>query len=208
MEHLREINFRMHIQSLNAIIKTEWLGEQGVTLGVLSSHMHRVFEESNALVVETAGVLETISNQTGSPADTECRQALVGSLDLSASLDAGLESISRVEEEFQRTVDAAREMALRQASQLEQARTSLGFLEVLAGRLDGLGQEIQDLRGTVTPLVGNDAGARRDPLSLSKHYTMESERDVHRRHMQEVEPEPRMAPATQAGELGDNVDFF
>lgn len=209
MEHLREINFRMHIQSLNAIIKTEWLGEQGVTLGVLSSHMHRVFEESNALVVETASVLETISNQTTNPADTECGHGGGEDADLDISLHAGLQAVSRVQEEFQRTVHAAQEMAIRQSSQLERARRSLDFLETIAGRLEKLGAEIGRLSEISAPLLHNAPDAASDPHSLANRYTMESEREVHRRHTAEAEQELQTAATGESGsELGDNVDFF
>lgn len=206
MDLLREINFRMHLQSLNAIIKTEWLGEQGLTLGVLSSDMHRVFQESTDLVAETAGVLESISNQTENSSDSANGKAGTEGADLNASLEDGLRSVSRVREEFQRTVEAAREMAMRQSSQLAQAQRSLGFLDSLARKLENLAGEIGHLRDAITPLLGDAAGAARDPLSLAERYTMESEREVHRRQQDPEDAEP--VAASQSSELGDNVDFF
>lgn len=205
MDDLREINFRMHLQSLNAIIKTEWLGEQGVTLGVLSSHMHTLFCESSTLVADAAAVLGSLAGKTaGSHAD-----ASEG--DLKAGLDRGLLAMSRLRQEFSRTIAAAEDLAQRQISQLDQARKSIGFLDTLSERILTLAEQIRGLRSDITPLLA-DAAAARDPLSLERHYTMESEREVHRRHIGESGSErpgaSEAAETRQVDESPDNVEFF
>ncbi len=197
MEQLREINFRMHLQSLNAILKTEWLGAEGCTLGVLSSHMHTLFSESSGLVADTASVLESISRQTECPDDPAA--------DLKTSLDRGLLAVSRLQGEFSRTIEAAEQMALRQAAQLKRADNSVVFLDSLLGRIEDLAGEIEGLRKKITPMCG-DARSVAQRQIVDERYTMESEREVHRRQFMDAEPET--AAASQESELGDNVDFF
>lgn len=203
MDQLREINFRMHLQSLNAIIKTEWLGEEGLMLGVLSSHIHRVFSDSNALVAETGRVLQSLSNQT----DNSLEAAGPG-VNLAQRLTEGLLSISRVQDEFKRTVEAARDMAERQASQLERARGSLGILRTLGVRLRSLAGAIRDLRSGIAPRLDVASGPLNHPLVFARRYTMESEREVHRLHSMEPESEREPAAVTPGNELGDNIEFF
>lgn len=209
-DELREINFRMHLQSLNAIIKTEWLGREGRTLGVLSSHMHTVFRESSGLVADTVGVLETIASRTAGSETLPGAESARPEGDLGSSLKAGLRAVSRLRQEFNLTIEAADRMATRQASQLEQARKSIDFLDDLARRLEGLGGEIRELRKRIAPLLGG-ADAARDCTTES--YTMESEREVHRRHTialtpEHTEPAPECVTAGTAEDPGDNVDFF
>lgn len=205
MDQLREINFRMHLQSLNAIIKTEWLGEQGVTLGVLSSHMHTVFCESSNLVESAEEILKSLAEHTAGSASAGSPSPADRDGELRTGLDAGLLAISRVQRGLEDTVAAAEEMVLRQNSQLEQARKSVLFLDGLARRVEELTAEIAALRENITT-VSDGGNATHGLATLERRYTMDSEREVHRRHTAEAAPEP--VAATQDSELGDNVDFF
>jgi hypothetical protein len=199
MDQVREINFRMHLQSLNAIIKTEWLGGEGRTLRVLSTHMHTMFRESSALVADTAAVLDAI----GRPADTGSSAEDVAT-GLKSRLAGDLDEVDRAQLELQRTIDTAVGLSRRQADRLEQAHKSLGFLALANARLETLSEGIAELRKEILPLKTRhaDPAAAFDSGAAVELYTMASERDVHR-----LLDEKETIPAA-AGSEDDNVELF
>ena len=71
LAEVEEINRQMHLQALNAIIKTALLGEEGRTLEILSMHVHGVFMESSGLVAETVEVIAGLSRDAESCATGE-----------------------------------------------------------------------------------------------------------------------------------------
>jgi hypothetical protein len=207
MDQVREINFRMHLQSLNAIIKTEWLGEEGRTLRVLSTHMHTMFRESNALVADTAAVLAAIGRLADNGISGED-----GAASLKSRLAGDLDAVDRAQQELQRTIDAAAALSRRQADRLEQAHKSLEFLAVASTRLETLSLGIAGLRKEIFPLKTRHAGAAVfDSGAAIELYTMASERDVHHRLLNE-NPEFAQTVPTRAGAEAssedDNIEFF
>jgi hypothetical protein len=211
MDQVREINFSMHLQSLNAIVKTEWLGEEGRTLRVLSMHMHTMFRESSALVADTTAVLATIArpDDTGSGAEVDAAA-------LKFRLAGDLDEVYRAQEQLQRTIDAAAALSRRQADRLEQAQGSLRFLALATARLEALSQGIGELRKDMLPLRTTSPGADAyDPGALDGLYTMASERHVYQRLMDDEAPEPgEVVPVgaglepVGAGSPDDNIEFF
>lgn len=190
LDQVREINREMHLQALNAIIKTTLLGEEGQTLGVLSMHVHTVFEESNGLVNETVCVLQAVTAQT---ADSEAF-ATDETSSSKSELQSGLDQLSRVHGEFRETVSSAVSIAHQQEARLGDARRRLDFLSDLAGQIAVLRREIVALHETL-PKIGacDDEPAG----SLAGRYTMESEREVHRRLVGQTR---ETAPATASSD--------
>ena len=207
MDQVREINFRMHLQSLNAIIKTEWLGEEGRTLRVLSTHMHTMFRESNALVADTAAVLAAIGRLADNGISGED-----GAASLKSRLAGDLDAVDRAQQELQRTIDAAAALSRRQADRLEQAHKSLEFLAVASTRLETLSLGIAGLRKEIFPLKTRHAGAAVfDSGAAIELYTMASERDVHHRLLNQKPEFAQTVPAgagAEASSEDDNIEFF
>jgi hypothetical protein len=218
MAEVEDINRQMHIQALNAIVKTALLGEEGRTLEVLSIHVQRVFGESRELVVESVGMIESLST------DANRRPAGDGAPeDTASALRRGLDQLARVRDEFQRAMRAAAAGSERQSAALAQARLSLGFLSEMEAEVAALRREVAEVHRSVP----GAAPAGVHPVVLAGRYTIESEREVHRRMTQAAGP-PRSqedapaearpedghidpAPSATAApeeDLGDNVELF
>lgn len=175
LDEVQSINRQMHLQSLNAIVKTALLGGEGETLGVLSMHVHTIFEESNALVADTVGVLERVTIHSSAGADRGADA--VG--DVNTALQTGLEQLTKVRQEFQCTTSAAVLLGQQQNERLEQARRRVDFLSDLSARIASLLKELNVLRGSLKVNPGSRLALEAD--DPSERYTMESEREVHRR---------------------------
>jgi hypothetical protein len=197
LDEVEEINRQMHLQALNAIVKTALLGEEGRTLEILSIHIQRVFGESNDLVAETVGVIEGLAAcaQSGNAAarSEEDTAAVPGHV---------LDQLAHVQDQFHRTMRAAAAESDRQSAALDQARVSLGFLLQLE-------EEVGALQREVTAVRPGAQGAGVQAHVLTGRYTIASEREVDRRVRQAAEAPHLEAdiPAAAAPENA-NVDLF
>lgn len=172
LDQVREINREMHLQALNAIIKTALLGDEGQTLGVLSMHVHTVFQESTGLVNDTVGVLEQVTAHTHGSTGGK----VAGSTN-QGGLQAGLEQLSRVHAGFQEAIASATSLAAEQETRLTAARQRLDFLAELAGQIGSFRKQIAALNQGLPAAATEQLSAE----ALAARYTMESEREVHRR---------------------------
>jgi len=219
LAEVEEINRQMHRQALNAIVKTALLGDEGRTLEVLSMHVQRVFGESNDLVAETVGVIESLSAGAGAGGNAGGVEE-----DLAAVPRRDLSQFARVQDEFRRTLRAAAAESDRESAALGEARVSLGFLKKLEEEVSAFEREVAAVR-PAAPRA--EAGTR--PVAFAARYTIASEREVHRRlsaaaetpYLEADVPAPaepdgagpdsfsNPPPGTRAPEdLGDNVELF
>jgi chromosome segregation ATPase len=200
MDQVREINFRMHLQSLNAIIKTEWLGDEGRTLRVLSTHMHAMFRESSELVADTSAVLDAIARPVES--GTSAEEDAAG---LKSRLASDLDEVGRAQRQLQQTIEAAAGLSRQQQDQLEQAHQSLEFLAVASTRLDTLSAGITGLRHQISPLKSLHENSIAEP-AVSELYTMASERQVHHQLLADNPENENLDAAAQPDD--GNIEFF
>ena len=211
LDEVEEINRQMHRQALNAIVKTALLGDEGRTLEILSMHVQRVFGESNALVSETVGVIESLAS---------CAQAgsMTGGLEerTTGVPERVLDQLASVQNEFHRAMRAAAAESDRQSAALDQARVSLGFLLELEQEVAALRREAAAVRPGAP---GVKAGI--DTHVLSGRYTIASEREVDRRVRQAAQAShgeagiaaaaadiPTVADIPAAAPENANVDLF
>lgn len=203
LDQIQDINREMHLQALNAIIKTALLGDEGRTLEVLSSHVHMVFQESSVLVdqtIQTLGHVHTLANGTR-------ESAVGGQTDAGADLQHSLSQIGKVNGEFHAVTGIALQLVEKQESRLQEVRERLGFLEALANGLAAFRAEVQPLRQSL-PEPKAESVSDDDLLSLTRRYTMESERIAHRRATGKPEADSMTRSTQPAVATEDNFDFF
>ena len=115
-QHLSQvtaINRDMHLQALNAIIKTARLGAQGATLEVLSMNVDSLFRESNQEVTDIVTTVQTIVQQAHSTAEASGNTAdqAVASPEGAGDLAGGLRRVSEACADFDQTATAATSLA-------------------------------------------------------------------------------------------------
>ena len=213
LERVQALNQQMHLQALNAIVKTAHLGDEGGTLGVLSMHVHELARQSAAIAAATIVVLEQLNAHSRRSAPRSAGQE-----EVSLDLRSGLDRIRRVHQDLCAAAEASDQLAAKQQERLEEARVRLRFLSVLGSGVAGFSQELKSLNrefpavaSGVTGLAGLD--------SVTRRYTMASEVEVHQRLLTAetnsgasptvlvagTEPEPASAGAA---DLGDNIELF
>lgn len=164
---VQQLNHRMHLQALNAIVKSETLGRDSAALGVLSSHVHSLFLESNRLVDETSEILGRIMNaSSGTKVESEEGGA------------STLTDILRPLEDLNRQLQAASGLE----AELGSLRTTaIAECEQRFAFLDRFSSQVFDCAASLLEL--SDVAAKAVPAweldVLEPNYTMASERDVH-----------------------------
>jgi hypothetical protein len=180
--HLNEVstlNFELRIQALNAIVKTARLGTDGVTLGVLSAHVHEVSHDSGHSVAEILKLLENL--RAGTSQLGHGQPIVAGNETGESALERGLRDIAGLHQKFQQTADEATSLATRQTEILAEASANLDVLSAFDRRMMAVLETLRAVRTHLKPRVSpREAGSGPDP-ELSGSYTMESEREIHRR---------------------------
>lgn len=202
------INFELHLQALNAIVKTSALGEQGATLEVLSSQVDRLYRESSVEVGGIRRILERVQPQS--------QQFLSGRSDARSNSETGegrsevrlgLEAIGTAYRELSETAAQAEHLAVEEETWLKENRRHLDFLCSLAEAISEQIRELGTLRAELAPCAaGSSVPAAAATLeALDQHYTMQSEREIHAR-VSGIEPTGASAPQETSPDT--NVDLF
>jgi chromosome segregation ATPase len=172
-------NRDMHLQALNASIKTAALGQQGATLDVLSMRMGWLYGESNR---EVEGIIATIQMVLDQAKDDVADSASVGSpADAGPGLPSGIERIARVQAEFAQTATEASSLATRQRTSLARSDAVIEFLKNLEGVLATHWEDLNSLRKDLGSIKSAGASGSQALASLGQRYTMQEEREIHQR---------------------------
>lgn len=217
LDQVKVINGDMHIEALNAIVKTAALGDKGATLEVLSMQVDWLYRESNHAVTEILSTLNTLLDEARKTAPEGEAIGTEGGAATRAehSLADGLDRIGQTYRTFcQAALEAARQVGEQQAA-LATTQQSFGFLISLAERMEGQVRDLESLRQLLAPWKAADQALPSTmDAALDEMYTMQSERDIHLQANGGGAAAPA-APATPVpaaeqaapGTL-DNMDFF
>jgi hypothetical protein len=187
--HLSEVstlNFELRIQALNAIVKTARLGPDGVTLGVLSAHVHEVSHDSGHSVAAILKLLDSLRAGTSLLGQGQPTGAENGAGE--SALERGLRDIAALHQKFQQTADEATSLAKRQEEILAETSANLDFLSAFDLRMTATLEALQAVRTRLKPNLSSREASSGPDLELPGSYTMESEREIHRRVTGRAEP--------------------
>ena len=179
MQEVQSINRDMHLLALNAAIKTAALGSSGATLEVLSMQVHELYREADAAVTEVVTLADRLRKRDAQTADTSGQAPESGA---KHRLEEGVQQVRKTFQDFDQLTATALERAGCQSGWLAAATTKLGALQAFAEQLRGLAGELREMRAILTPLCRLQ---KRDKAvvdaEVENRYTMQGERDVHRR---------------------------
>ena len=222
IEEVRAMEIEMQRIALNASIRAAHIGVSGDALGVLAGSMRQQASECgerSECLGEALGSMSQaatrLSVQDMPPAgDGGCQES---GLDQQGGLDEMRSGVSELHSSSERSfAQIARIIACGARLREDLSATRQGFVvgELFAAavsRARDMLREIGDRNPSPLPPDGSPA----PDLGLhdfATHYTMQSELDVHDVHRgfvpAAVSLEPSDSPSTEAGELGENVEFF
>jgi hypothetical protein len=193
---VKNLNSDMHLQALNAIVKTAALGEQGATLSVLSMHVDSVYCDSQSVVADILAIVESVLAQTRARAEGH---GLTETASQSKRLRAGAKQIESASYECRTMFDSANKLVEQQQESLNATGPLLRFLAEQGAAIQSQIQELTAFREMLAPWK-NQAEAAASPAEIADdRYTMQSEREIH----------AAAAPAAQAATAADDgVEFF
>lgn len=180
MQDVQSINREMHLLALNAIVKTAALGGAGATLEVLSMQVH-------GLYLEAESVLAGIGQQAGrlhqrDAASAACAGGARNEGGAQLRLEEGVGQVRLAYEDFDRAVAESTERVGGQSARLAEAESRLGALRTLVEHLRGQAAELGAVRAMLAPWrCRAEGGSAHGVAELDDRYTMQSQRDIHRR---------------------------
>ena len=221
IEEIQAMEIEMQRIALNASIRAAHIGVSGDALGVLAGAMRQQAsdcgERSESLGAALGFMSQSatrLSVQGGQGPDGE------GGSQESGGPQPGLEAMRSGVRELHSSSERsfaqiARIVACGERLRGDLSSTRQGFavgalFEAAVGRARGMLQEIGERNPSPLPPDGSPA----PDLGLhdfATHYTMQSEHDVHDEHQGLTTAAPAGQPdalSTEAGELGENVEFF
>ena len=210
LDSLNEINREMHLQALNATIKTTSLRGQGATLEVLSTEVASLFRESNRAVT---GIVSSLEHILRAAEQAEAEPAAVAAetdakRDPDNQLREALTRITAAYDEFKQASNQAARLADKQQGALAAGQTSLEFLPVLTDSFALQCQDLSDLRRRLAPIRGDAKPFSPEVTpALDQSYTMQSERDIHKSVTRGLQPSGPSS-ATAGLEPLENFEFF
>jgi methyl-accepting chemotaxis protein len=200
LSSINTLNFELRLQALNAIVKTARLGSDGATLGVLSAHVHEVSHDSGQSVAAILKLLDSLRSGTallGQGSQPIAADNKTGE----SALERGLRDIADLHQKFHQTSGEASSLAERQKEVLAETSANLDFLSAFNLRMTAMIEELHAARACLAPHVSSLDATSDKEAELAVAYTMESEREIHRR----VVGKPKSA-LTAARSTNSSVD--
>ena len=221
IEEIRTMEIEMQRIALNASIRAAHIGVSGDALGVLAGSMQMQAsacgERSESLGAALGSMSQSatrLSGQSGQVPDDESGSQESGKPQ--PGLEAMRSGVAEMHSSSERSfAQIARIVACGERLREDLSTTRQGFavgalFAAAVSRARGMLQEI----GERNPSASSPDGSPAPDLGLhdfATHYTMQSEHDVHDEHQGLTTAAPAGQPdalSTEAGELGENVEFF
>jgi hypothetical protein len=194
-----ETNATMHMMALNAIVNTSRLGSSAAALNVLSVQVHEIASASSVIVAEVQPLVARLR------ADERPVGATGDGGASSAGMAAHLRELNELRAAVREVGDRSAGLAAAQTRALAVSAADVQILQALRDRLATAAAALRPLLAELGPAAG-DAGAQQ--AAHFAVYTMESEREVHRRALGSSAPAEAPVAVGAGNALGDNVELF
>jgi methyl-accepting chemotaxis protein len=179
IDKVRNINFDIHLKSLNAVIKSMRLGSTGKAIEAVVNEMKALAEQSNTTIQDVTGIMEQVA-LASKTVDQSKQNEISGNELIGGQLRNNLEDFSRACLSFQ---DQSQE-TLKKGGQIQKkisnARQHISFFDQL---IDGFNQHHTKLKEVYEYLVPfADAIPEKwmeEEKKIIERYTMQRERDAH-----------------------------
>ncbi len=174
------INIGLKHKALNAIIMTTKLGEKGFTLEVLAREISNISLDCTGLVEKALKNLTSIS-EIARLLTADKEDTFIQSFE-KISLDTRTKEISKALDLQKNDSDHVSKIAQVLEEKIEKTGKELLFLNVWVEQLRHSGVILDELVSSLEPLIDTEDQSDTGHIeTLSKRYTMESERIIHNR---------------------------
>lgn len=185
MDQVREVNFDIHLKSLNAMFKSIRLGSRGKAIEKLVQEMKDVANQSDAFLGQVNGINDTILDAAKTLQDQFERSGDEGGPayeEENTDFDTCIRDFSSACTSFKQHAAETVTMCHQLSDLIEQTTSELSFVKTFAGDLEAQLEQLRTFHRRILPSGETD----RSHLALKKaqiaaSYTMQQERDIHNR---------------------------
>jgi|WetSurMetagenome_2_1015567.scaffolds.fasta_scaffold12084_5 methyl-accepting chemotaxis protein len=208
------ISTELHIKSINALIMSKKLGQKGATLSILAQYVTEGSKDSDAFLLRVNEILKSIQVSAeklnhGSLKDTE------GSgykSEESVSAKIGINHISERYEKFINGTGLAHSCSYELKKKISATEGDLVFLAQMKNGLEDCHRDMEGILAKLSPFLSKFPKPKADLARLENRYTMEIERGIHKKSLEESDGYKESAikdvRSPENDNLGDNVEFF
>jgi gas vesicle protein len=191
LQKLEKIGVDTHLKAINAIIKSDHLGNEGRTLEVLAQEMNVISRETDHFVISMKERLNQVSGfaenfhgaskneATGSRSVNRTGKGEKNVEGGGRQLSKSIEAISTDHERLKEQVKGATTDAERLISGIQKTLDELVFLPELVGEMSLHLDQLKMASAAFRQFGNGNRAANSGALQLAESYTMQRERDIH-----------------------------
>ncbi len=208
-DSVQDINFEIHLLSLNAAIKSAHIGSEGRALEVLAHAVKGLSDQSNGFVARINGLVEKIiaASRIGTDSKSETEEYNACRRQVAFDSDGG------IMEHYQTLNAVSTDAASRAESIIDAittARKKLSFLSDLKERFLTHLHTLESCESLLHPLVDDMSftSEEEEIEGLKARYTMEEERLVHTQKSDYGKTVFAVASTPETNGPGDDIELF
>jgi len=199
-----ETGYRIGLVALNCAVKTARLGEEGAALGVVAAELGRLAHETGLQAEALTGRLGELSEQARVLTGTERTNQ-----DLEPRVLSHVHEAGQAEAEYLERLRATKQVLDELLDELRHRAAQPGWADRMLKRMDEAEAGLDGVAGEVMQASGESGtGQRVWSPDVERTYTMASERDIYRAHMQGNIPENSAVEAKKDETFGGEIELF
>lgn len=210
---IESLGLNLQLIALNARIKAAHLGHEGAALDTISGSIYDLSKSARDETIKLSEMLENLVKISGAFHDEfrEMQDHQAGVADLLVEKLHGLiVSLHEINASIMTMLTELTDMGQSLMMDIEDAASHTAVHEELEVMLDGV---VKTLSGIIDEARGLNPADHFDPSSsffsdIDKLYTMESEREIHQRHLAGSIERVIPGEPSAVGDLGENVELF
>lgn len=208
ISQVHTISRESQIKSLNAIIAADKLMEEGVTLKVLAHEMRAMTDQIDGFTVHVNQILSSVNITSEKLNQNSSELKNQDSLAESKNITASIQDIAHTFEALHGHMETIRGQGENLKAQTCVAHEELQFIKTMTQTLNTLVQRIKNARSALGPYENSFLRPIEEDSYFLNRYTMEKERNVHKKLSVKDRVGLHADAAKETDELGDNIDLF
>ncbi len=208
ISQVHTISKESQVKSLNAIIAADKLMENGATFKVLAHEMRAMTDEIDGFTVHVDRILNEVNTSSEKLHSNSSQLKKRGEDNVSGTIANSLSDISKTFETVNTLMEDIRNKGENLKAQTCIAQDGLSFFASMVESLGETLSRLKKLNSGLEPYLRSFPGSLEDDPYFFNRYTMEKERQIHKKHSGTIQEKPLPDLSEGNEDLGDNIDLF
>ncbi|MCM2285061.1 MAG: methyl-accepting chemotaxis protein [Desulfobacula sp.] len=208
ISQVHTISKESQIKSLNAIISADKLMENGATLKVLAREMRAMTDKIDEFTAHVDRILNAVHTSSEKLYSNSSELKKGNSGNVSQTISDSLADISKTFETVNLHMGNIRKKGEHLKTLTRLAHNEISFFKSMAETLGAILVRLKKIKPGLEPYKKAFSGSLEDDPYFLNRYTMEKERNIHKKQSGRVQEKPLAAVSEENETLGDNIDLF